>query len=91
MTMVMIMSIRTSRTYILSGAWNLFRWITSSCLYTCTADVTKEASVISHGRTLRIFSNIRCRVFGMDTSVLVPTPSPWYRIESLGENSLFLG
>ena len=27
----------------------------------------------------------------MDTSVLVPTPSPWYRIDSLGENSLFLG
>ena len=29
-------------------------------------------------------------VFGMDTSVLAPTPSPWYRIDSLGENSLFL-
>ena len=23
--------------------------------------------------------------------VLAPTPSPWYRIDSLGENSLFLG
>ena len=30
-------------------------------------------------------------VFGMDTSVLAPTPSPWDRIDSLGENSLFLG
>ena len=30
-------------------------------------------------------------LFGMDTSVLAPTPSPWYRIDSLGENSLFLG
>ena len=30
-------------------------------------------------------------VFGMDTSVLAPTPSPWHRIDSLGENSLFLG
>ena len=30
-------------------------------------------------------------VFGMDTSVVAPTPSPWYRIDSLGENSLFLG
>ena len=30
-------------------------------------------------------------VFGMDTSVLAPTPSPSYRIDSLGENSLFLG
>ena len=30
-------------------------------------------------------------VFGMDTSVLAPTPSPWYRIDSLGENLLFLG
>ena len=33
----------------------------------------------------------RCMVFGMDTSVLAPTPSPWYSIDSLGENSLFLG
>ena len=30
-------------------------------------------------------------VFGMDTSVLAPTPSPWYSIDSLGANSLFLG
>ena len=27
----------------------------------------------------------------MDTSVLEPTPSPWFSIESLGGNSLFLG
>ena len=27
----------------------------------------------------------------MDTSVLAPTPSPWFNIDSLGENSLFLG
>ena len=27
----------------------------------------------------------------MDTSVLAPTPSPWCSIDSLGENSLFLG
>ena len=27
----------------------------------------------------------------MDTSVLAPTPFPWYSIDSLGENSLFLG
>ena len=57
-----------------------------------TNDVTaKEAGVVSHGRTLRTYSNTRCMVFGMDTSVLAPTPSPWYRIDSLGENSLFLG
>ena len=57
-----------------------------------TDDVTaKEAGVVSHGRTLRTYSNTRCMVFGMDTSVLAPTPSPWYRIDSLGENSLFLG
>ena len=56
-----------------------------------TADVTKEAGVVSHGRTLRTYSNIRCRVFGMDTSVLAPTPSPWFSIKSLGGNSLFLG
>ena len=55
------------------------------------ADDTKEAGVVSHGRTLRTYSNIRCRVFGMDTSVIEPTPSPWFSIESLGENSLFLG
>ena len=52
---------------------------------------TEGARVVSHGRTLRTYSNTRCMVFGMDTSVLVPTPSPWHRIDSLGENSLFLG
>ena len=57
-----------------------------------TDDVTtKEVGVVSHGRTLRTYSNTRCMVFGMDTSVLAPTPSPWHRIDSLGENSLFLG
>ena len=55
------------------------------------ADVTKEAGVVSDGRTLRTYSNIRCRVFGMDTSVLAPAPSEWFSIDSLGENSLFLG
>ena len=58
----------------------------------CTQTVTtEEVGVVSHGRTLRTYSNTRCMVFGMDTSVLAPTPSPWYRIDSLGENSLFLG
>ena len=43
----------------------------------CTEIVTTEGScVVSHGRTLRTYSNTRCRVFGMDTSVLAPTPSP---------------
>ena len=57
-----------------------------------TDDVTaKEAGVVSHGRTLRTYSNTRCMIFKMDTSVLAPTPSPWYRIDSLGENSFFLG
>lgn len=27
----------------------------------------------------------------MDTRVLAPKPSPWFSIDSLGENSLFLG
>ena len=36
-----------------------------------TTDVTKEAGVVSHGHTLWTYSNIRCRVFRMDTSVLV--------------------
>lgn len=57
-----------------------------------TADVTtKEAGVVSHGRTLWTYSNTCCMVFGMDTTMLVPTPSPWYSIDSLGANSLFLG
>ena len=56
-----------------------------------TAVVTKEAGVVLHGHTLRTYSNICCRVFGMDTSVLAPTPSPWFRIESLGGNLLLLG
>ena len=58
----------------------------------CTQTVTtEEAGVVSHGRPLLTYSNTRCMVFGMDTSVLAPTPSPWYRIDILGENSLFLG
>ena len=67
--------------------WRLATYSDGSPLLVCiqgTADVTKEAGVVSHGRTLRTYSNIRCRVFGMDTSVLAPTPSPWYRIDSLG-------
>ena len=57
----------------------------------CTQTVTtEEAGVVSHGRTLRTYSNTRFMVFGMDTSVLAPTPSPWYNIDRLGENSLFL-
>ena len=57
-----------------------------------TDDVTaKEAGVVSHGRTLRTYSITRCLVFEIDTSVLAPTPSPWYSIDSLGENLLFLG
>ena len=74
--------------------WCLATYSDDSPLLVCiqgTADVTKEAGVISHGRTLRTYSNIHCRVFGMDTSVLAPTPSPWFSIDSLGENSLFLG
>ena len=74
--------------------WRLATYSDGSPLLVCiqgTADVTKEAGVVSHGRTLRTYSNIRCRVFGMDTSVLAPTPSPWFSIDSLGENSLFLG
>ena len=27
----------------------------------------------------------------MDTTVLAPTPSPWFSIDTLGGNSLFLG
>ena len=75
--------------------WRLASNFDGSPLLVCiqpTDDVTaKEAGVVSHGRTLRTYSNIRCRVFRMDTSVLAPTPSPWFNIESLGRNSLFLG
>ena len=59
--------------------WSLATYSDGSPLLVCiqgTADVTKEAGVVSHGRTLRTYSNIRCTVFGMDTSVLAPTPSP---------------
>ena len=75
--------------------WRLATYSDGSPLLICiqpTADVTiKEAGVVSHGRTLQTYSNTYCMVFGMDTSVLAPTPSPWYSIDSLGENSLFLG
>ena len=93
MTMVMITSMRTSSAHILFGVWQL---IPMDHLFLCVYIplimlLLKEAGVVSHGRTLRTYSNTRCMVFGMDTSVLAPTPSPWYRIDSLGENSLFLG
>ena len=74
--------------------WRLATYSDGSPLLVCirgTADVTEEAGVVSYGRTLRTYSSIRCRVFGMYTSVLEPTPSPWFSIESLGGNSLFLG
>ena len=61
------------------------------CIQLIDDVTTKEAGVVSHGRTLRTYSNTRCMVFRMDISVLAPTPSPWYSIDSLGENSLFLG
>ena len=74
--------------------WRLATYSDGSPLLICiwgTTDVTKEAGVVLHCRTLRTYSNIRCRVFGMDTSVLAPTPSPWFSIGGLGGNSLFLG
>ena len=75
--------------------WRLATNSDGSPLLVCIQPIddvtTKEAGVVSHGRTLWTYSNTRCMVFGMDTSVLEPTPSPWYRIDSLGENSLFIG
>ena len=75
--------------------WRLATYSDGSPLLVCiqgTSDVTNEAGVVSHGRTIRTYSNIRCRVSRMETSVLAPTPpSPWFSIDSLGENSLFLG
>ena len=59
--------------------WRLETYSDGSPLLVCiqgTTDVTKEAGVVSCDRTLRTYSNIRCRVFGMDTTVLAPTPSP---------------
>ena len=75
--------------------WRLATNSDGSPLLVCiqpTDDVTtKEAGVVSHGRTLRTYSNIHCRVYGMDTTMLAPTPSPWFSIDTLGGNSLFLG
>ena len=61
------------------------------CIQRTEFVTTEGARVVSHGRTLRTYSNTRCMVFRMDTSVLAPTPSPWFSIDSLGTNSLFLG
>ena len=61
------------------------------CIQPTTDVTTKEAGVVSHGRPLLTYSNTRCMVFRTDTSVLAPTPSPWFSIDSLGANSLFLG
>ena len=66
--------------------WRLATYSDGSPLLVCiqgTADVTKETCVVSHGRTLRTYSNIRCRVFEMDTTVLAPTASPWFSIDTL--------
>ena len=74
--------------------WRLATNSDGSPLLVCiqpTDDVTAKEAGVSHGRTLRTYSNTRCMVFGMDTSVLAPTPSPSYSIDSLGANSLFLG
>ena len=61
--------------------WRLETYSDGSPLLVCiqpTDDVTTEgARVVSHGRTLWTYSNTRCMVFEMDTSVLTPTPSPW--------------
>ena len=79
------------------GPYTQWRLATSdgSPLLVCiqpTTDVTTEgAGVVFHGRTRRTYSITRCMVFGMDTSVLAPTPSPWYSVDSHGANSLFLG
>ena len=61
------------------------------CIQRTMLVTTEGARVVSHSRTLQTYSNTRCMVFGMDTSVLAPTPSPWFSIDSLGANSLFLG
>ena len=61
------------------------------CIQRTEFVTTEGARVLSHGGTLRTYSNTRCMVFRMDTSVLAPTPSSWYRIDSLGEYLLFLG
>ena len=58
--------------------WRLATYFDGSPLLVCvqgTANDTKEVGVVSHGRTLQTYSNIRCKVFEMDTSVLAPTPS----------------
>ena len=92
--MVMITSMRTSRTYILSGGWqlipmdHLFLAVYSAMRLLLMREHVLSPMVALSGPT---YSNTRCRVFGMDTSVLAPTPSPWFSINSLGENSLFLG
>ena len=66
--------------------WRLATYSDGSPLLVCirgTGDVTKEAGVVSYGRTLRTYSNIHCRVFGMDTSVVAPTTSPWFSLYDL--------
>ena len=59
--------------------WRLATNSDGSPLLVCiqpTDDVIAKEAGVSHGRTLRTYSNTRCMVFGMDTSVLAPTPSP---------------
>ena len=43
------------------------------CIQRTEFVTTEGARVVSHGRTLRTYSNTRCMVFGMDTTMLAPT------------------
>ena len=71
---------------------NWFRWITSSCVYKvhCDCYYWGSSCCLPWSPSPDLFQHPLPGIRD-GTSVLAPTPSPWYSIESLGENSLFLG
>ena len=90
--MVMITSMMMRRTYILSGTWqlismdHLFLYVYRALLMLLTKQVLSPMVALSGPIPTFIAG-----VFRMYSRVLAPTPSPWFSIDSLGENSLFLG
>ena len=91
--MVMIMSMRTSRTYILSGAWQLIPMDHLFLSVYRALLMLLRKHVLS--RMVALSGPIPTSVAGYSgwilASALAQTPSPWFSIESFGGNSLFLG
>ena len=86
--MVMITSMGT---HILSGAWQLIPMDYLLSVYRALLMLLRKQVLSPMVALSGPIPTSAAGLFRMDTSVLAPTPSPWFSIESLGGNSLFLG